>query len=168
MVFGWKGWVTTMTTAISERLLSAAIAEGGQPISAGGPPLRESAITLQKLGKEKPISLFLTAAQEEAGQAVSAGGPPVRTKPQSAPRPTNYAGATVASVFILQHVYIREDGIEAVKFIGVYSSSEKAQATKTRLASLPGFANTPDGFHIDEYRLDQDHWAEGYVAVANS
>lgn len=72
----------------------------------------------------------------------------------------------MASVFVLQHVHEREDGAEDVKFIGVYSSREKAQAAVARLAGLPGFAAAPDGFHVDEYRVDQDHWAEGYVPAA--
>ena len=37
-----------------------------------------------------------------------------------------------------------------------------------RLGRQPGFADAPDGFHIDEYRLDQDQWAEGYVVVAGA
>lgn len=74
----------------------------------------------------------------------------------------------MASVFVLQNVHSQEDGIEDVKFIGVYSSRMKAQEAVTRLGRLPGFANAPEGFHIDEYRVDQDHWAEGYVAVTMS
>jgi hypothetical protein len=71
----------------------------------------------------------------------------------------------MASVFVLQHVHSQDDGAEDVKFIGVYSSHEKAQEAVTRLARLPGFADDPDGFHIDEYRVDQDQWAEGFVTV---
>jgi hypothetical protein len=74
----------------------------------------------------------------------------------------------MVSVFVLQHVHVQEDGVEDVKFIGVYSSREKAQAAVARLGSLPGFSDTPDGFHIDEYRVDQDHWIEGYVVVAGT
>jgi len=69
----------------------------------------------------------------------------------------------MASVFVLQHVHSREDGVEDVKFIGVYSSREKADAAVACLSRLPGFADAPDGFHVDEYRIDQDQWAEGYV-----
>jgi hypothetical protein len=71
----------------------------------------------------------------------------------------------MASVFVLQHVHAREDGVEDVKLIGVYSSREKAEAAVARLGRLPGFADAPDGFHVDEYRVDQDHWAEGYVVA---
>jgi hypothetical protein len=74
----------------------------------------------------------------------------------------------MASVFVLQHVHTRDDGAEDVKFIGVYSSREKAQAAVARLVRLPGFADAPDGFSIDEYRVDEDHWVEGYVAAAGA
>ena len=74
----------------------------------------------------------------------------------------------MASVFVLQHVHRRDDGAEDVKFIGVHSSREKAQAAGARLGRLPGFVDAPEGFCIDEYRVDQDHWAEGYVAAAGA
>jgi homoserine kinase type II len=74
----------------------------------------------------------------------------------------------MASVFVLQHMHTREDGAEDVKFIGVYSSRDKAQAAVARLSRLPGFVDAPDGFSIDEYGVDQDHWAEGYVAAASA
>ena len=74
----------------------------------------------------------------------------------------------MASVFVVQHVHSREDGVEDVKFIGVYSSREKADAAVERLGRLPGFSDAPDGFHIDEYRVDQDQWTEGYVVVAGA
>ena len=74
----------------------------------------------------------------------------------------------MASVFVVQHVHSREDGVEDVKFIGVYSSREKAQAAVARLGRLPGFAEAKDGFHIDEYRVDQDQWTEGYVVVGGA
>ena len=74
----------------------------------------------------------------------------------------------MASVFVLQHVHAREDGVEDVKFIGVYSSRERADAAVARLGHHPGFSDAPDGFHVDEYRVDQDHWVEGYVVVAGA
>ena len=74
----------------------------------------------------------------------------------------------MARVFVVQHVHSREDGVEDVKFIGVYSSREKAQEAVARMARLPGFADAPDGFYIDEYRVDQDHWVEGYVVVTGA
>jgi hypothetical protein len=72
------------------------------------------------------------------------------------------------SVFVLQHVHSTEDDLEDVKFIGVYSSREKAQAAMERLGHAPGFSDAPDGFHIDEYDLDRDHWVEGYVTLTHA
>jgi hypothetical protein len=69
------------------------------------------------------------------------------------------------SVFVVQHVHSTRVDLEDVKFIGVYSSRENAQAAVARLAHAPGFSDAPDGFHIDEYRIDQDHWVEGYVSL---
>ncbi len=74
----------------------------------------------------------------------------------------------MASVFVLQHVHSRDNGVEDVKFIGGYSSPEKADAAVARLSCLPGFSDAPHGFHVDEYRVDQDHWAEGYVVAAGA
>ena len=74
----------------------------------------------------------------------------------------------MASVFVLQHVHAQEDGGEDVKLIGVYSSREKADEAMARLGRLPGFSEAPDGFHVDEYRVDQDHWVEGYVVAADA
>jgi hypothetical protein len=74
----------------------------------------------------------------------------------------------MASVFVLQHVHTLGDGTEDVKFIGVYSAREKADAAVARLSRQPGFSDAPEGFHVDEYRVDQDHWVEGYVTVAGA
>lgn len=70
------------------------------------------------------------------------------------------------SVFILQHSYeLSESGEKDTKFIGVYSSREKAQAAIERLSLQPGFKDYPDYFYIDEYEIDQDDWCEGFAAV---
>jgi hypothetical protein len=74
----------------------------------------------------------------------------------------------MASVFVLQHVHVREGGVEDVKFIGVYSSRENADAAVARLSGQLGFSDAPDGFHVDEYRVDQDHWVEGFVTVVGA
>ena len=57
----------------------------------------------------------------------------------------------MTKVSVLQHVHAREGGEKDVKFIGVYSSREKAQAAIGRLGQAPGFSDAPAGFHIDEY-----------------
>jgi hypothetical protein len=30
---------------------------------------------------------------------------------------------------------------------------------------LPGFAENQDGFEIDRYEIDKDHWKEGFITV---
>lgn len=68
-------------------------------------------------------------------------------------------------VYVLQHAHSFENDLEDVKFIGVYSSKENARAAIIRLSQTPGFSETSDGFHIDVYQLDKDHWAEGYLSI---
>lgn len=72
----------------------------------------------------------------------------------------------MSNVFVLQHVHATDDEQEDIKLIGVYSTRELAEAAVSRLSRVSGFCDMPDGFHIDEYQLDRDHWTEGYVAVA--
>ena len=74
----------------------------------------------------------------------------------------------MASVFVLQHVHSTGDAAEDVKFIGVYSSREKAQGAAARLGRTPGFSDAPDGFHIDEYQVDQDQWVDGYATLTDT
>jgi hypothetical protein len=69
------------------------------------------------------------------------------------------------SVFVLQHVHVINDDEEDIKLIGVYSTRERAEQAVARLRRQQGFSNTPEGFSIDEYPVDQDHWTEGYVTV---
>ncbi len=68
------------------------------------------------------------------------------------------------TVFTLEHVHILDCGTEDVKFIGVYSTREKAQAALMRTHLLPGFAAAPDGFSIGKYEVDKDYWNTGFVA----
>lgn len=74
----------------------------------------------------------------------------------------------MTSFFVLQHVHEMADGTDDVKLIGVYSSRQKAREAATRLRRVPGFSEAQDGFHIDEYRLDEDQWAEGYATVTDA
>jgi hypothetical protein len=74
----------------------------------------------------------------------------------------------MTKVYVLQHVHALDDGAEDVKFIGVYSSRENAQAAITRLCQAPGFCEAPTGFHIDEYQVDRDQWVEGYSTIATA
>jgi hypothetical protein len=69
------------------------------------------------------------------------------------------------TVFVVQHVHELPDGTEDVKLVGVYSSLGHAEAAVARAAAQPGFRDASDGFHIDPYDLDVDHWPEGFVTL---
>ena len=66
----------------------------------------------------------------------------------------------MTSVHLLWHVHNDDE-----KLIGVYATNADAVAAEERLRQKPGFVDTPEGFEIHEYQLNQDHWAEGYVCV---
>ena len=68
-------------------------------------------------------------------------------------------------VFLLFHTHELPGGEDDDKLIGVYSSAEMAEGAKRRALMLPGFKDAPDGFVIDRYALDEDHWQEGYVTI---
>lgn len=80
------------------------------------------------------------------------------------------------SVFIVQHLHSLPQGEDDVKMIGVYKSLDRAKAAVERLKTQPGFRDNPllvdpegdgvqQGFYIDEYHLDMDHWQEGFVTI---
>jgi hypothetical protein len=73
-------------------------------------------------------------------------------------------GETMTTVFVVQHEY-EWCGHDEVKLIGVYSTRSDAEAAVARSCSQPGFRNWPDGFSIDEYKLGEDHWTEGFAIM---
>ena len=71
-------------------------------------------------------------------------------------------GDSGRDVVLLWHV--REiDGDEDAKLIGVYSSQERADEAVARKLRYPGFAEYPEGFSQDVYRVDRDAWSEGFI-----
>jgi len=84
----------------------------------------------------------------------------------------------VQSVFVLQHLHVFSLEDEDYKFIGVYSSHDSARRAVDRLRLQPGFRDFPalvadigagpaegGGFYLNEHRLDEDSWQEGFVTV---
>lgn len=59
------------------------------------------------------------------------------------------------------HTY--SDDREDELLIGVYESSEAAEAAQSRVSGKQGFIDHPEGFEIGEYTLNQDHWQDGYI-----
>ena len=68
----------------------------------------------------------------------------------------------VNPLFVLLHS-LAETG--KVKVIGIYSSRALAEAAQERTRLLPGFAEEPDGFTIQEYEIDNDHWSRGFIRL---
>lgn len=66
-------------------------------------------------------------------------------------------------VYVLQHSYENTSGEKKTKFIGVFSTEDKAKAAIDTLKSAPGFRDLPDHFCIDQYRIDEVNWADGFV-----
>jgi hypothetical protein len=69
----------------------------------------------------------------------------------------------MTSVFLLWHMREFPDGSDSNKLIGAYKSRSAAEEAIARVGVQPGFAENPEGFLIDEYKLGKDHWAEGFV-----
>jgi hypothetical protein len=81
------------------------------------------------------------------------------------------------SVFLVQHLHTLADECEDVKIIGIYRTKEAALTAIEKVKTQPGFADCPqlrnplidenveDGFYIDEFTLDEDHWTDGYAIV---
>jgi hypothetical protein len=68
-------------------------------------------------------------------------------------------------VFVVHHVHELEDESEDVKLIGIYSSEGAAHSAVERLRRQPGFSDTPDGFNVERYGVDEDHWIAGFIRV---
>lgn len=65
-------------------------------------------------------------------------------------------------LFVLLHS-LPETG--KVKVIGIYSSRQLAEEAEVRSRELPGFTDEPDGFTIEQYEIDRDHWPRGFVRL---
>jgi len=65
-------------------------------------------------------------------------------------------------LFVLLHS-LPETG--RVKVVGIYTSRSLAEAAEERSRPLPGFADEPDGFSIEQYEVDHDHWPRGFVRL---
>lgn len=72
------------------------------------------------------------------------------------------------AVFVLHHVRSDDEYGDHAKLIGVYRTASAAEAATKRLACQAGFVDSPAGWQIDRYELDQDHWAEGFGFVGRN
>ncbi|MGC1903430.1 MAG: hypothetical protein WA715_06385 [Candidatus Acidiferrum sp.] len=70
-------------------------------------------------------------------------------------------------VYVLWYIREVEGEDDDEFFIGVYLTEADARAAIGRLSGKPGFCIFPDGFLIDRYELNRDHWADGFVAATD-
>jgi hypothetical protein len=71
------------------------------------------------------------------------------------------------TVYLLQHVHSVNDD-DDVKTLGIYSSEACALEAVERFRKLPGFSTAPDGFSVNAFEIDQDHWTSGYISWAEA
>lgn len=71
----------------------------------------------------------------------------------------------ITCVFVVQHAHQFPNSREDMKLIGVYASQAKAQEAVDRLRLVEGFRDHPQGFTIDCYVIDHDHWSDGFRTV---
>ena len=67
------------------------------------------------------------------------------------------------SVWLLWFEQERPEGEDTELLIGVYRTEEATKAAISRLKDQPGFRDYPQGFAAHEYKLDQDHWTQGFI-----
>lgn len=68
------------------------------------------------------------------------------------------------SVFMVEHEFEDPPEVDNYKFIGVYSTYEKAEAVVERLKKCPGFCDFPNEFCITERDVDGRYeWRKGFV-----
>jgi len=51
------------------------------------------------------------------------------------------------------------------KLCGVFSTEERATAAREQLATVEGFIDYPEDFHVDECEVDRVQWDTGFVSL---
>jgi len=69
----------------------------------------------------------------------------------------------IETVYLLWFVQERDDCDDCELLIGVYSSEPEAKAAIERVRDQKGFVSFPEGFQIHPYKLNRDHWTEGFI-----
>lgn len=75
------------------------------------------------------------------------------------------ADGMLSRVYVLMHAHELDEGEDDIKLIGCYRTEEAARAAISRLLLQPGFRDHPQGFTIDAFELDADHWVKGFITV---
>ena len=69
------------------------------------------------------------------------------------------------NVYLLQHSHLidDEDDTYDTKIIGIYSSEEIAMYVIKKYKKIIGFNKYPEDFYIDKYKMDENHWTDGFI-----
>jgi len=79
------------------------------------------------------------------------------------------------TLYIVEHLHILYDDVEDIKFLGVFSTKEKAEKAIQMLSKQPGFKDFPkiiddndiiEGFYIMKVVVDEiAEWKEGFNTI---
>jgi uncharacterized protein YdaU (DUF1376 family) len=67
-----------------------------------------------------------------------------------------------AYIYLLSHDYETPTSLDNGALLGIYASEADARKAKEQLVLMPGFNEHPNGFHIDRYKINEDHWTAGF------
>jgi hypothetical protein len=68
----------------------------------------------------------------------------------------------MTKVYLLCHDYETSTSPDNGIIIGLFSTHELTSKAIEALSSKPGFANFKNGFTIDTYIVNEDHWRDGF------
>lgn len=66
-------------------------------------------------------------------------------------------------VYYLSHEWYDEE-YDYISSLGYYSSYQMAEAALKKYSSFPEYINHQEGFCIDDYKIDERQWAEGFFS----
>jgi len=72
------------------------------------------------------------------------------------------------AIFLLHHIRSDDEYADDAKLIGAYRSESAAASAVERLRDQSGFKDHPDGWDIQQWKLDEDHWEEGFSTTPDA
>ena len=70
--------------------------------------------------------------------------------------------SNMTMVYEIKYARDLSDDVTDVKFVGVFSTREKANEALEEVKKLPGFAQYPECLLVTEVEVDLDHWTYGF------
>jgi hypothetical protein len=65
-------------------------------------------------------------------------------------------------IFFLTHDFETKSQPDNPRYLGIYSSYDKALDAQKRYLQMRGFKDFPSGFVIDEIKIGEDRWTYGF------